>query len=280
MTDETHNPDKELALLSLRLITDVSDIHISSPGMHQVRLLADDLLGMIETDTLMVAMPIAQEAVPVSDPEPWPLVSGNTPFWYPADPGPEATRSIADLMNQLAHRPIPLTEAVQHYRNVMVHVGEAVEKGAHSRAAIVTEQPAEGRVSITPIIPHSDAKIAMQPMPSVAPEQAKWPSLFMPGHPPLDLIGRLRSLIHDKTGMDIGIDYAKKVLTDIAGDSGKDTMLLNALERATKGDGVDCVEVRLDRTLVRFNDPGKLPDVWVGVPREALKRLAGIQKPD
>lgn len=282
MTDELRNPDKDLALLSLSLITEVAEEHMGSPGMHQVRLLSSDLHGLIESDVLMVTNPVEQIAVPVTDPEPWPVIPENAPFWYPSDPGPNATRAIADLMVQIAHRPIPLHEAANHYRSIMVHVGEAVSDGSHSTAAIVIEQPAEGKVNMQPIPAQPDTFKSMQPAPPMPVQLPKGPlpPLFAPGHPPLDLIGRLRSMIYDRTGIDIGVDYAKRVLADIAGDAGKDTTLLNALERATKGSGVDRVEVRLDRTVIQFTDTGKMPDVWVGTPREALKRIAGIQKPD
>lgn len=202
MTDTKEPYNKSLALLTLGTIYDLADRHIDdSPAFHQVRLLSGDLGDLINADAVMVADPIVQEAVPVSDPDPWPAQT-------------------------------------------------------------------------------------MQPMPSEAPPmpvqlpKGPLPPLFGPGHSPLDLIGRLRSMIYDRTGMDIGVDYAKRVLTDIAGDAGKDTTLLNALERAVNGDGVDRVEVRKDRTTILFTDPGKIHDNWLGKPREALKRIAGIQKPE
>lgn len=286
MTDEIKtNPDKELAMLSLRIITDVADDNAASPGMHQVRLLADDLLGLIETDTLMVTNPVEQIVVPVSDPEPWPVIPGNAPFWYPSDPGPNATRAIADQMNMLAHRPIPLTEAVNHYRNIMVHVSEAVSEGSHSTAAIVTEQPAEGKVDIQPIPAQSDA-FKMQPAPNsvpLMPVQLPGTAQTMAPHIPTEsAVKRLREMIDRATGVNLSEDDARKIVSEIrVSDRAMEAIsLLDALENTVNREGVEAVDVRKDRTLVRFTDPGKLSDVWMGKPREALKRVRSAQKPE
>lgn len=286
MTDTKEPYNKSLALLTLGTIYDLADRHIDdSPAFHQVRLLSGDLGDLINADTVMVADPIVQEAVPVSDPEPWPIIPENAPFWYPADPGPNATRSIADLMNQLAHRPIPLTEAANHYRNIMVHVSEAVSEGAHSTAAIVTEQPAEGKVNMQPIPAQSDA-FKMQPAPNsvpLMPVQLPGTAQTMAPHIPTEsAVKRLREMIDRATGVNLSEDDARKIVSEIrVSDRAMEAIsLLDALENTVNREGVEAVDVRKDRTLVRFTDPGKLSDVWMGKPREALKRVRSAQKPE
>lgn len=278
MTDELRNPDKDLALLSLSLITEVAEEHMGAPGMHQVRLLSSDLHGLIESDVLMVTNPVEQIAVPVIDPEPWPVIPENAPFWYPSDPGPNATRAIADLMVQMAHRPIPLHEAANHYRSIMVHVGEAVSEGSHSTAAIVIEQPAEGKVNMQPIPAQSDTFKSMQPAP---PMPVQMPSVA-PHIPTESAVKRLREMIDRATGVNLSEDDARKIVSEIrVSNAGMEAItLLDALEKAVNTTGVEMVTIRKDRTVVTFNDPGRVPDVWMGTPREALKRVRGTQKPE
>lgn len=167
----------------------------------------------------------------------------------------------------LADRHIEDSPAFHQVRLLSEDLGDLIK----SDAVMVHDPIVQKAVPVSDPEPWPEQKHA--PMPAV-------PPLFGPGNPPLDLINRLRSMIYEKTGADIGVDYAKRVLADIAGDAGKDATLLNALERATKGSGVDRVEVRLDRTVIQFTDADKMPDVWMGKPREALKRIAGIQKPE